>query len=286
MSSDVCTLTIKTPRGIEHSLRLNLNDEFESDRNIRKILEAGKLYEIENTRIFSSILQAGDTVIDVGANIGWFTVLAAELVGPTGHVVAFEPSHANMEKIIYNVGLNGFKNVELVEGAVSDEVGKADFYLNPYGNGGHALWDMQKNKPDREASTVTQVAKFTLDQYFEKWAHRPPRIIKIDTEGHDSRVVAGAQKILEKWHPPFILSELHLAGMASFFDDQQTFRLLMKKHGYDTFILSAVNPLPAFIPQQTTIKTDWALNLLFASAEDIHQLCPHLEIYCYEETPT
>lgn len=264
-------------QGQEKSFKLELDpDNFESDRNFEKALAKNRLYENEISEFFINVLDPGDVVIDVGANVGWFTILAATLVGPDGVVEAFEPAPANVEKLKRNIQLNGFQNIRVRPLAVGDELCEVEFYLNPYGNGGHALWDMQKDIPKNTPSAVMSVGKVRLDDF--KLANKKPKLIKIDTEGHDFRVLKGATSLLLHCHPPFIVSELHQSGLHAFGETQNEFRGFMKAAGYDTFLLHKDLPFPLFLPLGTQIKTNYVQNLLFARAQELAKAFPSLAI--------
>jgi len=231
--------------------------------------------------LFASILRPGDIAIDVGANVGWFTVLSAALVGPEGKVFSFEPAKENQDVIEEHIKMNSLTNVELVKSAVSDKEGTQDFYLNPYGNGGHSFYNMQAGREDLKQPEVVQVNKVTLDKYLENTDWSKIRLMKIDTEGHDVRVLAGARNLLE-YHVPYIFSELH-GGIKMFNDTQLGFYSMMREYGYQPFLLFKEMALPVMLPPGAQIKSRCALNLLYATPENIAALCPVIEVSCGEE---
>src|ERR1700677_2127501 len=83
------------------------------------------LYEYEKQELFGSLVKTGDVVFDVGANVGYYTLLAATLVGPSGTVHSFEPSPRNASILRKHVSFNRLANVEFHESAVSDKDGEA-----------------------------------------------------------------------------------------------------------------------------------------------------------------
>ncbi|MDX3388383.1 FkbM family methyltransferase, partial [Streptomyces niveiscabiei] len=104
---------------------------------IQRYLYLFGAWEPHLTSFVSRRLRPGDTFIDVGANIGYYTVLASQLVGSTGRVVAVEPSPDFHEALAGNVRLNGCANVRTVNTAVSDTPGRLTFYLeDPMNLGG------------------------------------------------------------------------------------------------------------------------------------------------------
>lgn len=255
----------------EVSFRMELENEYESDVTIANSLAKGLMYENEISSIFIESLRPGDTVIDVGANVGWFTLLARALVGPAGRVISFEPAPANVAKLNKNITLNKFTNITVIAGAVSDETGEAKFYLNAGGNGGHALWEMRPN------SETVSVAKFTLNNWC-KTNGCFPRLLKIDTEGHDAHVLKGASRLLRRNRTPYIISELHSGGLRASGTSSKEMTDFMRASGYETFLLKRDFPLPILLPEGTEISSRYVQNLLFASPVDVGSLFPVLEI--------
>jgi predicted methyltransferase len=84
-------------------------------------------YEPETSALMKRIIREGMTVFDLGAHVGYYTLLAAEQVGVTGHVFAFEPDPENYAVLIKNVELNGYKNVTFINMAISDMSGIETF---------------------------------------------------------------------------------------------------------------------------------------------------------------
>ena len=157
------------------------------------------IHEPATTRLFQSVLKPGDTVIDIGANIGYFSLLSAILVGSTGAVVAIEPDPDNANALSTNVALNGFKNIEIHCVAVSDKVGIATFWRHKNEDARHSLI-----KSDQDSSI--QVNLDTLDRMIS--VNGSVNLIKTDTEGNDMAVLLGAKRILEQ-NKVMVITELY-----------------------------------------------------------------------------
>ncbi len=164
--------------------------------------------ELVVQQVLAAVIEPGDVVFDVGANVGFLTVVCARLVGPSGFVVAFEPSAANAQLVRDNLAANGFANGLVVCRAVAAEPGTASLQLAAY-SGGHAL-EVAGAPPDHVGSVLVEVT--TLDEVVESGV-RPPDVVKIDVEGAEVAVLDGAGAVLAE-HGPMLLIELDDATRA------------------------------------------------------------------------
>lgn len=150
------------------------------------------------------LLAPGAVFYDVGANVGFFTILGARLVGPQGRVVAFEPVPACARAVARNIELNGFAHAEIRAEAVGARTG-ADRLLVV----GEASWShlasTGRHADVREEIEVTVVA---IDELVAAGAIPPPDVVKIDTEGAELQAIAGMRDTLARYRPALIC-ELH-----------------------------------------------------------------------------
>ncbi len=105
-------------------------------------LSQGKLYEPDLSYFLMKTLGKDDAFLDVGTHVGFFSVIAAKLVGPEGCVAAFEPEEENLQSLKKHVEINGVSNIEIVDKVVCDTDGPRTFYINRDNDGGHCLWDV------------------------------------------------------------------------------------------------------------------------------------------------
>ncbi len=152
-----------------------------------------------------AVAHSQDVVYDVGANVGFFTAIAARLVGPMGRVVAFEPIEVNFNLLRHNTQLNGFTNVTANNFALADRDGAADFLLSKDATFG-GLAD-SAGKIENQAGK-TEVKIFRLDSVVQHDSLPLPQIIKIDVEGAEEAVLDGAVETIQKARPILII-ELH-----------------------------------------------------------------------------
>jgi len=160
-------------------------------------------FEQENFQLIKKITEKGWKIIDVGANIGLYTLTFAKLIGEKeGIVFAFEPSDEAFFRINQNIKLNNFKNIKLYKLGVSDEIGESEFYITE----DDAFNSLGKN-PMKKIIEKRNIPTITLDKFIEDNNLDEINILKIDTEGADYLVLRGATKLLDNKNPPIILCE-------------------------------------------------------------------------------
>lgn len=116
--------------------------------------------ELTTTKVVEKHLKSGMTFVDLGANIGFYTILARSLVGPKGKIYAFEPSPHNADFVRASIKENSFTNVVVEEAAVSDFAGRTAFYLAPEFISEHSLY---KCSPEYSSKNKIDVKVTTLD---------------------------------------------------------------------------------------------------------------------------
>ncbi|MBG0787300.1 MAG: FkbM family methyltransferase [Anaerolineaceae bacterium] len=160
-------------------------------------------YEMNKRLAFEREIKPGTVMYDIGANVGYFSLLAAELAGPEGQVYAFEPLPRNVEFLEKHIKINKCNNIEIVEAAVSDHSGEAHFDLGASTAMGHIA-----------ESGGIQVKMVALDEMLAAGELRPPDYMKVDVEGAEYEALKGARNLLEKYHPLLFLDthqrEAHL----------------------------------------------------------------------------
>jgi FkbM family methyltransferase len=154
-------------------------------------------YEPHLTSVFERYCRPGMTVVDVGANLGYFTLLAARLVGPSGRVVALEPNSENCRLLLSSLRLSGISNVDLLPVAADEKPGWA-YYSTHVGSNGGLIDD-----GDLLSRLGTVVPTFRLDDLVDE----PVGFLKMDVEGAEGRVVLGATRIIER-DRPIVTTEL------------------------------------------------------------------------------
>lgn len=149
-------------------------------------------------------LAPGDVFWDVGAHVGFFSVIGARKVGPTGATYAFEPLPANVAALRHNAALNAFPNLEVFDAALSDRAGETSLQLVGNSTGPKLL---DAGADERSAGTI-HVRTYAIDDLVAEGRTRPPTLLKIDVEGAELLVIEGARKTLAA-HRPVVICEMH-----------------------------------------------------------------------------
>jgi FkbM family methyltransferase len=156
--------------------------------------------------VFAEHVPSGGVVWDIGANIGFYSLIAARLVGD-GQVVAFEPLPANLAAITKNAALNGITNVTCSGVALGDSEGTADLQIHS-----RQTWAKLDTSADTafqqelQATGSIRVEVSTIDAQLRQ--HPVPGLVKIDIEGAEVAALRGASRLLAE-HRPTIICELH-----------------------------------------------------------------------------
>jgi FkbM family methyltransferase len=153
-------------------------------------------YEHEKQQLFQKLLGAGQVLFDLGANVGFFSLLASRLVGDAGRVVAVEPASRNIAYLRRHIALNGIGNIDLLEAAVSSEEGFAFFDSAVLPTTGHLT----------ESTSGCRVSTVVLDKLVSRGSIPKPHLIKCDIEGAEYEALRGAVQILQNCRPIVLLA--------------------------------------------------------------------------------
>ena len=162
----------------------------------------GQGYERGTTKVFTELVKEGMNVVDIGANIGYYTLLAARRVGLHCRVYAFEPEPYNFKILTENIRLNGYNNVIAIQKAVSNESGTAPLFLSPRGDGWHGL--LSPKDYSKEAIAVKTV---TLDEFFETEGCPAIQVVKMDIEGWEIEALDGMHRFIIRNNPLAMIVE-------------------------------------------------------------------------------
>lgn len=263
-------LVLKLPGGVVFKLTLDL--DVPHDANVAKLLDSGQVYEPDVSSVFKTVLQPGDTVIDVGANLGYFVAFAAAMIGSSGRVVAFEPGPVALQRLKYNVRLNQAEHqVRIVEAPASDHSGDCAFYIHSEDAGGSALWDSAGTECNRVGTLRLCVQGTTIDEQLQGLVPGPIKLLKIDTEGAEAAVLRGARRAMSERGIEFIVCEIHPFGLIKMGETTESLRAWMVTQGYDAFALSVKGAVPWLVPRNTRLHFSTVANVLFAKLSSVEK---------------
>ncbi|RYD78810.1 MAG: FkbM family methyltransferase [Verrucomicrobiaceae bacterium] len=191
-------------RSIMHPIQDGVAMNLYLDSELCKLIYY-KHFEAHEREFMNAFLRPGDTFVDVGANIGLFSLIAARVVGPSGRVFSFEPTPLSYSRLQENIQANGFNNVRTFQLALSDEEGSLEFSKSV---DGFDAWNSPAapamgSKIEKEQVQATTWDKFSVDQDL----NGKITMMKIDVEGWESRVLAGARESLKCPDAPLLQVE-------------------------------------------------------------------------------
>jgi len=166
-------------------------------------------WEPHVTGMFARLLSPGDVCVDVGAHVGYYTLLASRLVGQRGHVYAIEPASTTFAELRRNLELNGVSNVTALNVAAGAADGRGILYDGPPGNAGQASMQEPVNMSDDLPARSSEVEVLRVVSVVPPEHHLRVRLVKIDVEGFEFDVLRGLEPLLDAGARLAVLMELH-----------------------------------------------------------------------------
>jgi FkbM family methyltransferase len=211
-------------------------------------------YERDTVAVCRHLIRPGAVVVDIGAHVGYFTLLFSSLVGPRGRVLAFEPDPQNVEILRRNVARRGAGNVEVVGQAVSDFDGRAKLYRTPLSMG-HSLHSVKQNLDQ----VIVDVG--TLDGVLERRGIETLRFVKIDVEGAEPDVLRGMRRLAAGAPDLVLVLEFKPALLAARGYRPAALLELLAEMGFETSAIGPGGTLAPASPSDTGTAAS-AYNLL------------------------
>jgi FkbM family methyltransferase len=201
-------------------------------------------YNPDVAQVLLNVLQPGDAFIDIGAHIGWFTLIGARIVGSFGRVLAVSYRCLKRHLVKNDLG----ESVIPHRMVVSSGNGKVKLYLNQDNDGGHALWPVWKHPSnvisDKNRKT-TKVKSTTLDNLCKQEQITKVRLVKIDTEGAEGEILKGAHGLLSEKRIQHIVMEVNDFGLELMGTSIEEITDMMKNYGYGFHQLR--EPRPGYV---------------------------------------
>jgi FkbM family methyltransferase len=177
------------------------------DRDDSMELAINGTYEPAETKLVSKLIQPGSIVLDIGANIGYFTLLFAKLVGPRGHVFAFEPDPYSFDLLLKNINVNNYSNVTAFQFAVSDHDSELQLFRDRFNNLDHRTVSQAKGEE------VVVVKGVRLDDFLPTVLDREIDFIKMDIQGSEGWALEGMKNLVRQSNSIQILTEYWPTGL-------------------------------------------------------------------------
>ena len=165
-----------------------------------------------DVKFLERFLREATTVVDIGAHLGFYTLLMSSRVGTQGHVLAFEPSPREFRHLRTHIRINRRANVRLENAALADRSGSMELFLTgPPGTTGNSL-----RRPQVNCVQSVTVPVVTLDEYLSKTDIQEVDLIKLDAEGAELKILSGAGGLLSRSRRPLILCEVNDPVIAAY----------------------------------------------------------------------
>ena len=164
-----------------------------------------KEFEDSETRFVWEYLQPGMTVLDIGANIGYYTLVAAKKVGPKGRVIAFEPSIRERRRLKRNLGFNKFSHVKVENFGIGEKNGSTDFYIV---HGRETGCNSIKPPAVRDKVTKVTINTKRLETYYQQNNLGNVDLIKMDVEGAELSVLMSGEPVWSGENRPVLMAEI------------------------------------------------------------------------------
>jgi FkbM family methyltransferase len=224
------------------------------DESDSLFLSSSILHEKTIVDLVKNEIKKGDVVIDIGAHIGYYTVLFAKLVGPEGRVFAFEASPTNFEILKKNVDVNGYQNVTLNNKAVSDKDGKLTLYITGRTSTENFLFKPENFIGSSKIKDTIEIDSITLDDYFRDFKGQI-NFLKMDISGAEPRVIKGMGSILSKNDSLKIQQEWWPNAIRTHGIEPESHLKLLTQMGYKIYEIDGANNKLNLVTSDYLMKT-------------------------------
>jgi|APSaa5957512535_1039671.scaffolds.fasta_scaffold00338_25 FkbM family methyltransferase len=246
-------------RKIQNSIQNKLKSDFAVIQGSKMYLDPEDKFNLSlngvygeyETELMKKYIKKGDIVIDVGANIGYFTLIYSQLVGKYGKVYAFEPEPKNFAILKKNVEINKYENIILEEKAVSDTNEKIKLYVSDH-MANHKIYQV-----DSSAKNFLEINAINLNDYLENLGiDKKINFIKIDVEGAEFHVFNGIKSLLSKNPNLKIFTEFMYGMIKSCGNEPKDIVEILHKNKFKINYVDSINNTisPANISKLTTPK--------------------------------
>lgn len=217
----------------QQNFRMAFDLAYPNNRYIHASLVKNEVFDWPFATVLTQFLVAGDTFIDIGSHIGYYSLLARRFVGDTGNVYAFEPSPETYGILLSSIQLNAYRNVTAFNCAISDQEHVLEFTISDIDDGLSSLMDVGGRR--------ISVYSTTLDALHERLKFSRVRVMKIDVEGFETAVIKGGRNFFRDVMPESVAFEVNnqIPGVARHQD--QPLRAYFASMGYKSYLVKPLN---------------------------------------------
>ena len=240
-----------TPKGMVEIKARGHKIQVDTRRMGTVLLKSKDSYESSVTQLLESIVARGMVVADIGASVGYHTLMMARLVGEEGRVFSFEPEPYSFELLVKNIKLNGYNNVCAVNKAVSDRNGKTWLFVPEDSTLKSRLL------PDRGLANgrYIEIDMQTLDDFFRDYP--APDVVKMDAEGAEPMVLSGMANIIQRKRQLKIITEFNPRRLRLLGNSPEEYLSMLSGYGFQMQKLNdATNRLERVV--ETSALMDYA----------------------------
>ena len=259
-------LELNLPNLREIKLHLDLTESVQ--REVAAALKSGMMFDPELGWFLLRVLRPGDVFYDVGANFGFFSLLAAAAVGPEGRVNAFEPGAASLDALRVNRDRNAAHEIEIVPKAVAERPGRVFYSDNGEGDRNGAIFP-------QDPGAGSGVEAITLDGFLTGTG-RVPKVVKLDIEGAELLALRGAGRLLAEPALEFVVCEINAPRLRAMGCDPDDILHLLTAAGFTPFLMADMGERPVFVPPGTQILSKFVFNMLFARVDRLARYWPEI----------
>lgn len=233
------------------------------NEDVGRTLACHGVFEREDTEYIRSILRKDDICVDIGANVGYYSVMMATAAAQ-GRVIAIEPSPVTAALLKLNLSLNRIRNADIVEGVTADSSGTTQFQVAA----DSAFSSLRSSGRSADIESIA-VKSYTLDQLVENFGLARVDILKVDVEGAEGLVIAGGRSLLADVNrrPRLVMLELYDANHRAFDTDSRAIQSQMEKFGYRAHYVDG-SALKDWTDSHRNIKT----NVMFVEPRSLEAL--------------
>lgn len=260
----------------EISVNMNIGDRqltmiFDPDLPVHNSILANLqnmgAYEPGTQFFFMRVLRKGDVFFDVGAHVGYFTMIAAAMVGDSGKVVSVEPIEENFRMLSRNIEVNNLPYVHAVRSVISGTDGDIEFHHNLDNDGGHALWKPSlhpENKRSRDTPKAEILPSMTMRALLEKFECDHIRAMKIDTEGAEKMILESGEDFFRGGGADFIVAEVNATGLGLLGSSVDDFFTFARSLGFVVLLPNEDGSAPTVMTNDSRPDPKYVYNVILA----------------------